>query len=964
MKTVLPFTFLALFSIGPLLAEESAFLQNSRQLTFDGARAGEGYFNADGTKLIFQSERDEANPFFQIFVMDLETGDLNQVSPGTGKTTCAWIHPGGEKVMFSSTHADPKSEEFQREELHFRKSGKEKRYSWDYDEAYDIYEAGMDGANLTNLTNALGYDAEGSYSSDGKRIAFASNRHAYTDELTEGQKAAFEENKSALMDIYIMDADGGNVRRLTDVDGYDGGPFFSADGTKICWRRFSEDGATAEIYTMNVDGSGQKAITKIGAMSWAPYFHPSGEYLIFATNKHGFANFELYLVDASGEKEPVRVTDTDGFDGLPAFSPDGKRLSWTSNRTSNRKSQIFIADWNHEAAREALGLSGPELPKTSPEISADDLKKHLTYLASDELEGRLTGTEGERKATEYAAQVFKSYGLEPAGDDRGWYQSFEFTAGVDLGTNNALKIAEGFSTKLNEDWRPLAFSSIGEIEAAGVVFAGYGMEVPEGQGEDGKKYELYSSYFHLDVKDKWVLMFRYMPENVAPELRRRFARHSSLRYKALTARQKGAKGIIVMSGPNSQVKSELVPLSYDASMAGSGVAAISVSNALAEQMMKAGGETRELKEIQSKLDTGEMMAGVTLKEVSVSAVIDITQEKRVGRNVIARLKSNGGSRAPIVIGAHIDHLGAVAGATSRSTDEDGDQIHHGADDNASGTSALFEIAEYLSGQKTVGKLKMERDAIFAAWSGEEIGLLGSAHYVRELANELGGSPDAKLTGKLSACLNMDMIGRLDKSLVLQGIGSSKQWKSEIEQRNAPVGLSIVTQDDAYLPTDATSFYLKGVPILNAFTGSHEDYHKPSDTADKIDYEGAQEITRFMALVARGLIVSSTEPAYEEMMRPEEKGTRTGLRAYLGTVPDYAQGDVIGVKLSGVTKGAPADTAGLKGGDVIIKLAGKELKNIYDYTYIIEALKIGTEVDIEVKRGEEVIKSKITPGSRD
>jgi Zn-dependent M28 family amino/carboxypeptidase len=636
----------------------------------------------------------------------------------------------------------------------------------------------------------------------------------------------------------------------------------------------------------------------------------------------------------------------------------------TSNRTSNKKSQIFIADWNHKAAQDALGLGVQPvraLPKTSPEISVDDLRTHLTYLASDELEGRLTGTEGERKATEYAAKMFEKFGLEPGGDGGGWYQEFEFTAGVDLGPANVLKMGDS-ALKADEDWRPLAFSSIGEIEEAGVVFAGYGMEVPEEQGESGKKIELYSSYFHLDVKDKWVLMFRYMPENVAPELRRRYARHSSLRFKALTARQKGARGIIVVSGPTAQVKSELVPLSYDASMADSGVSAISVTNAVAQKMLDTVG--KNLKALQEELDGGEMAAGITLTDVSIGGTIDITQEKRVGRNVLGRLKSNGGSRAPLVIGAHIDHLGAKASATSRSTDEEGDQVHHGADDNASGTSGLFEIAEYLSAQKSGEKLKMQRDVIFAAWSGEELGLLGSNHYVRALAKELEGNEDAKLTGKLAACLNMDMIGRMEKSVVLQGIGSSKQWKSEIERRNVPVGLPIVTQDDAYLPTDATSFYLKGVPILNAFTGSHEDYHKPSDTPDKIDYENTQKITRFMALVARGLTTSETEPVYEEMKRPEEKGARTGLRAYLGTVPDYAQGDVVGVKLSGVTKGAPADKAGLKGGDVIIKLAGKELKNIYDYTYIIEALKIGTEVDIEVKRGDDVIKSKITPGSRE
>ena len=315
---------------------EAALISRPRQLTFEGRRAGESYFSADGRKMIFQSEREPGNPFFQIYLMDLDTGDTERVSPGTGKTTCAWIHPSGKKVLFASTQDDPAAEQEQKEELELRASGKERRYSWDYDEYYEIYEYELESRQYRKLTETRGYDAEGSWSPDGSLIAFASNRSAYETALSEDEKKAFDLDPAWANEIYVMNADGSNVRRLTTSPGYDGGPFFSADGKKICWRRFSENGATAEIMTMDVDGSQQKQLTHLEAMSWAPYFHPSGQYLIFTTNRHGFANFELYMVDAAGQHEPVRVTHTPGFDGLPVFSPDGQQLAWTTNRNDHQ----------------------------------------------------------------------------------------------------------------------------------------------------------------------------------------------------------------------------------------------------------------------------------------------------------------------------------------------------------------------------------------------------------------------------------------------------------------------------------------------------------------------------------------------------------------------------------------------------------------------------------------------------
>lgn len=227
-----------------------------------------------------------------------------------------------------------------------------------------------------------------------------------------------------------------------------------------------------------------------------------------------------------------------------------------------------------------------------------------------------------------------------------------------------------------------------------------------------------------------------------------------------------------------------------------------------------------------------------------------------------------------------------------------------------------------------------------------------------------GDSNAKLNYLIGAYLNMDMIGRLNKTLILQGVGSSDWWRPQIEKRNVPLGLPLTLQNDCFAPTDTTTFYPRGVPILNAFTGSHEDYHRPTDTADKLNYEGAAKITKLMAFLARDLATSEELPAWKEYQSSEHQGQRTALRAYLGTVPDYSQGDVEGVKLSGVSAVGPAARAGVRGGDVIIALDGKSIKNIYDYTYILGSLKIGKETTITVLRDGQTLELKITPTSRE
>lgn len=349
---------------GQLQYGEDDFLSRVRRLTYEGPRAGEGYFSADGTKMVLQSEREEGNPFYQIYLLDLATGDSELVSPGIGKTTCAFINPVSGAVQFASTHHDPSSIRYQEEELAFRASGQERRYSWDYDPEMDIYVAEKGSERPRRLTDTRGYDAEGSYSADGEWIVFSSNRWAYDNELSAEQEQLLEVDPAYFADIFVMRADGSEQRQLTDVPGYDGGPFFFPDGSRIIWRQFDESGLRADVWSMNPDGSDKQRLTDFGALSWAPYVHPSLRYVLFASNKLGFQNFELFMVDIDGVKEPVQVTYSDGFDGLPVPSPDGAMLAWTSQRHGEKGAQIFMGRWNHERALDALAAAPARVVNT------------------------------------------------------------------------------------------------------------------------------------------------------------------------------------------------------------------------------------------------------------------------------------------------------------------------------------------------------------------------------------------------------------------------------------------------------------------------------------------------------------------------------------------------------------------------------------------------------------------------
>jgi Tol biopolymer transport system component len=948
-------------------AQEKLFLSNTRQLVFEGKRSGEGYFSPDGKKLIFQSEREPQNPFYQQYILDLETGETTRVSPGAGKTTCGFFQPGTDRILFASTHADPEAVAKQKAELEFRASGKQRRYAWDYDATFDIFSAKQDGSDLVNLTHSLGYDAEGSYSPDGKQIVFCSLRAAFPlEKLPKEQRERYEKDASWFGDIFIMNADGSNVRRLTSEPGYDGGPFFSPDGSRIVWRHFDESGMIADVWTMKLDGSDKRRVTDFKSMSWAPFYHPSGDYFIFTSNKLGFENFELFLVDAKGEHEPVRVTFTPGFDGLPVFSPDGKKLCWTSGRTGDGKSQLFLADWNDVAARAALsaaskqgqsvaGSPSPAAGVTDPgysaEIKAGDLRKEIEWLADEKREGRMTGSPGAQATAAWLANYFRENGLKSFAEN--YALPFQFNAGervlaektrFEISASDAKSPA---AAKLDTDFRPLAFSENGEANSE-VVFAGYGLVVP---GEGAARYD---SYAGLDVKDKIVLIFRYVPESVEPARRAQLNRYSGLRYKTMLARERGAKGVLVVTGPNSPNAGQLLSLTNDGTNASSGIVAASITGQTADSLLAPSGKS--LKELQTALDQENPHAegGFVLPKVKVKLACGIEHLKKTDTDIVAYLPPAPDSDEYILVGAHYDHLGR-GGTSSLERAGEENKIHPGADDNASGTGWVMELAASLAKERAEHPEKFRRGVIFACWSGEEIGIIGSAAFCEH--------PPVPLN-KIVAYVNADMVGRLrDNKLTLQGVGSSHAWRKLIEKRNVAAGFSLTLQDDPYLPTDVTSFYTKNVPVLNFFTGAHEDYHRPTDTAEKINYDGLERIAKFSQQLVLDLAQSPERPDLAKVERSsQDAGGRETLRAYLGTIPDYTT-DVKGVKLSGVRGASPAEKAGLKGGDVIVEFAGQKIANIYDYTYALDAVKIGEPVQVVIERDEKRLTLTVTPEAR-
>lgn len=908
-----------------------------RQITFVGPRAGEGYFSADGGKLIFQSERAGDNPFYQIFVKDLVTGETERISSGEGKTTCAWLHPYANKALYASTHKDPNWKAKAKQQIESKRRGQREKYSWSYDEYYDLYEADLKTKAAKPLAPAKGYDAEGSYSPDGEWIAFASNRHAYSGQLSAEEKKRLAEDPSFFLEIYLMKADGTGLRRLTEAPGYDGGPFFSPDGKSIVWRRFTTDGKIAEVWTMKIDGSEQTQITKLGAMSWAPYFHPSGDYLIFTTNLLGYDNFELYIVDTAGSKKPVRVTDWPGFDGLPVFSPDGRNLAW-SHRNEKGESQIYMAKWDDELARKLLGL-----PKAAnrpgvgvPRISASDAREWVEYLASAEMKGRRPGSNEEREYTTTIARQFARLGLSPVQGSNA-LQNFTYVSGVKAGPTNRLETTiKGQVERLifNKDWAPASSSISTEVKPAEVVFAGFGIVAPAAANQAP-----YDAFKDLDIKNRWVMALKDLPNEVSNERRFHLNLYARAHHKALVARQAGAAGLILINESKDPVK-----LHYEGSGGETGIPVVEVSASVADQWLTATG--KNLQAWRKQLDGGNT-GGALIPDMQVGVEVALEPERSEAINVVAKINVPN-AKGTILIGAHGDHLGFGESGNSLAKGAEKGQVHHGADDNASGVAAVMELAQALAPQIRSGNLRSNYNLAFAIWSAEELGVLGSSHFVKNYKGP-----------KLVAYLNLDMVGRLRDQLQIQGIGSANEWPSVLEPLAMRTSVPLGMQEDPYLPSDGLAFYLKGVPSVSFFTGTHLEYHSPRDRAETLNFEGIAKAAEIVAMTVKTL-AGMPALTYRKVEGGQSPMGGRGFRLYLGTVPDYAQEGIKGVRISGTTKSSPAEKAGLIEGDVIVQLGGTKIENIQDYVYCLQSMKANEKTSVKVLREGRIVELEIVP----
>lgn len=578
------------------------------------------------------------------------------------------------------------------------------------------------------------------------------------------------------------------------------------------------------------------------------------------------------------------------------------------------------ADLSPAQVASAAGSGSLGDGEASPAITREELESHVSHLAHDELAGRRAGTPGAERAARYVVRAFQAAGLEAPSNHPAYLQTFNFAIGVELGRENRLILQHGDRRvtvfELGRDFLPLA-GSIADRIVQPVVFAGYGISAPEVG---------YDDYAGVDVRGRVVMVLRYGPEGDDPA--GRFGRFLSERYKAAMAASRGASAILFVSGPATDEIDRLIPFQMDAEPRSLGIVALSISQAVGQRIANTGGG--DLGRWQREIDEEGKPRSRVVPGAVVNLRSDLRPITRTTHNVIGLIEGYDPrrSREAVVVGAHYDGLG-LGGAGSLEPVPG--EVHNGADDNASGVAALIELAQYFAS----GRNRPARTIIFIAFGAEEEGMLGSAHFVSH--------PVVPLTD-LAAMINLDMIGRLDDELILYGVGSSEAWPDLIEASNREIDLPVRLMAEGHGPSDHAAFYMRQVPVLALFTGVHEDYHRASDDADLLDYEGLTRVTSFVRHLVGQLTGTGSRPkfrpgAYElagERRDPPKASVDrepVSLSRRLGAIP-VPTGPWDPVIVERVEKGSPADLAGVRPGDRILSVDGAAIGSIYDYVRVL------------------------------
>jgi Peptidase family M28/PDZ domain/PA domain len=578
---------------------------------------------------------------------------------------------------------------------------------------------------------------------------------------------------------------------------------------------------------------------------------------------------------------------------------------------------------------------------SGPAFNAADYVGHVKYLASDELKGRGDGSPELDKAADYIAKEFRSFGLKPV-HGRSYFQDFQITTNARVGDKNRLvESVNGEKKALDakRDFIPFNFSSSGSGPESGLVFAGYGITAPE--------YN-YDDYAGLDVKGKYVLIFRHEPqefEETSPFAGKNFTSHAQFAAKAVNAKMHGAAGVLLVNDaathPTDQDQFE--KFGATAGPDNAGILFVQVAGDDAARWLRAAG--KNAKDLIFMIDHNLKPQSFAFPDaVKIRLDVDIERKLATVHNVAAYLE--GETDEYVILGAHYDHLG-LGDQYSLAPAEIG-SVHHGADDNASGTAGVIELARYFAKQP-----KQRRGVLFLAFAGEELGLLGSSWYVNH--------PDLSLA-KAVAMINMDMIGRMrDSKIYLSGAGTGTTLQKTVSEAGKRDGITLDLSEKAgYGASDHTSFTSKQVPVLFFFSGLHADYHKPSDTWDKIDGTSA---THLLALIADITIRLANDDARPQFVRVTEPapvggvGGSGGYGPYFGSIPDFTELPN-GVRFADVREGSPAAKAGLRAGDVLTEFDGKPIQNLYDFTYALRAHKPGDEVLVKVLREGRTIEAKV------